>query len=74
LFGDTITDAVVALTRGPNESYMDFIRRAKQNPIARRVKLADIEHNCDLSRLRKITEEDLKRVEKYKKAKTILEK
>ena len=38
------------------------------NPIARKVKLADLEHNSDLSRLPEVTERDLKRVEKYKRA------
>ncbi|KYF34968.1 Guanosine-3',5'-bis(Diphosphate) 3'- pyrophosphohydrolase [Streptococcus mitis] len=40
----------------------------KSNPIARCVKLADLKHNSDLSRLATITEKDLERFEKYKKA------
>jgi (p)ppGpp synthase/HD superfamily hydrolase len=72
LFGDTITDAVAAITRRLGESYMDFIARVKKNPIARIVKIADIEHNSDLSRLKMVTQKDLERFEKYKKALTIL--
>ena len=67
-FGDTVLSAVQALTRGENETYEEFIVRCGKNPLARRVKLADLEHNMDLSRLPEITEEDLKRVEKYKRA------
>lgn len=71
-FPNYIVDAVVTLSRKSNESYMDYIRRVKRNNIAKVVKLADLEHNSDLSRIDKITEEDLKRVKKYNKAKNIL--
>lgn len=71
-FPNYIVDAVVALSRRSNESYMDYIRRVKRNNIAKAVKLADLEHNSDLSRIDKITEDDLKRVKKYNKAKNIL--
>ena len=40
--------AVEALTRRPGEDYMDFVRRAAADPIAKRVKLADVEDNLDL--------------------------
>ncbi|MBC7149026.1 MAG: HD domain-containing protein [Rhizobium sp.] len=45
LFGDDVWAAVTALTRDEGESYEDFIVRAKANPIARRVKIADINDN-----------------------------
>lgn len=73
-FPNYIVDAVVTLSRKSNESYMDYIRRVKRNNIAKVVKLADLEHNSDLSRIDKITEDDLKRVKKYNKAKNILNK
>ena len=50
-FGDVVADAVVALTRPPDlpgverETYMNFVRRSKKNPIARVVKMADINDN-----------------------------
>ena len=44
-FSDEIVDAVVALTKKPGEDYLSFILRSKSNPIARRVKIADINHN-----------------------------
>ncbi|MBR5422817.1 MAG: bifunctional (p)ppGpp synthetase/guanosine-3',5'-bis(diphosphate) 3'-pyrophosphohydrolase [Clostridia bacterium] len=68
LFGDEITDAVCAVSRNENESYEEFIVRAGQNELARAVKLADLKHNMDVSRLPEITERDLQRLEKYKKA------
>lgn len=45
LFGASIHDAVHALTRQDGESYEDLILRAKANPIARRVKIADVKDN-----------------------------
>lgn len=67
-FGDVITDAVVALTRRPGEKYFDFVRRAGENKIARAVKIADLTHNMDISRIPNPTERDYQRVEKYKEA------
>lgn len=72
LFGDVISTAVDAITKRKNEHYDDYLLRVKSNPIARRVKLADLSHNMDLSRLNKITEKDLLRLEKYKHAKAFL--
>lgn len=72
LFGDVISTAVDAITKRKNEPYENYLARVKSNPIARRVKLADLSHNMDLSRLAKITEKDLMRLEKYKHAKAFL--
>lgn len=73
LFGKAIKDAVVALSRNPDELYEDFIRRAAANPLAKEVKKADLRHNMDLTRLNQVTEKDIARVEKYKKALAYLE-
>ena len=53
---------------------MDYIQRLKHNPTAKAVKLADLKDNMDMSRIKNPTEMDFKRLEKYKKAKAILEK
>ncbi len=72
LFGDVIGDAVVALTRKPGEDYFTYIDRISRNTIARTVKLSDLRHNMDLSRLQEVTQKDLDRVKKYQKAMEIL--
>ena len=72
MFGDEIADAVAAMTHDKSVPYMDYVRNIKKNPIARKVKMADLSHNMDLSRLANVTDEDLARVEKYKKAYEIL--
>ena len=77
-FSREIVDAVVALTRRrepePGESYADFIERAARNPLARRVKLADLEDNMDVTRLDQVTEKDRERLDRYiRSRKRILE-
>lgn len=71
-FGDVITDADVALTRRPGEKYFDFVRRAGENKIARVVKIADLTHNMDITRIPNPTDKDFRRVEKYKTALSLL--
>jgi len=65
-FSDTVVNAVLTLTHRPDESYDDYIKRVKQNPLAKAVKLNDLRHNSDLSRLKTVNEQDIRRAEKYK--------
>ena len=67
-----VVEAVEAMTHREGEPYFDYIARVKQNPLARQVKLADLANNSDLSRLPEVTDKDLQRLEKYKKAREIL--
>lgn len=67
-----VIEALKLLTHDKSEPYMDYVRKIKSNPIAREVKLADLKHNSDLSRIDTVTEKDIKRVEKYKEAINIL--
>ena len=64
-FPRNIVDAVLSVTRNEDESYDDFIKRCRLNPIGRQVKLHDLEDNMDISRLRQVTEKDLARFNKY---------
>lgn len=73
LFGKEIADAVDALTRKDGETYEAFIERVCRNSLARVVKLADLEHNMNLSRIPNPGESDLRRIEKYKKAHAFIE-
>ncbi len=68
-FSDEILSAIECVTKKDGEDYDAFIERIAQNPLAIKVKLADLEDNMDLTRLSKVTEKDLERVEKYKLAK-----
>lgn len=67
-FSDKVINAVMFLTKDKKEKYEDYLKRVKNNELARAVKLSDLTNNMDLSRLKEITEVDKKRLEKYKKA------
>lgn len=72
-FNKEVLTAIALLTHDKAVSYEEYVLKLKSNPIARKVKLADLRHNSDLTRLRKVTKKDLKRNEKYKRAIQILE-
>lgn len=56
--------------------YMDYVQKIKDsgNPIAKAVKLADLRHNSDLTRLSEVDGKTLDRIEKYKAAIELLDK
>ena len=69
-FSDKVVEALRLLTHDPTVDYMDYIRAIKPNPVARKVKLADLRHNMDRSRYvaRNFTDEERKRAEVYSDA------
>ncbi len=67
-FPCAVPDALKLLTHNDDTPYMEYVAKIKDNPIAKAVKLADLEHNSDLSRLDTIDENALKRKEKYSQA------
>ena len=73
-FPDEIVNAVALMTHSENEDYPDYINRIKTNTLARKVKLADLRHNTDLTRMPDASEEQLAHYrKKYQKAFEILE-
>jgi (p)ppGpp synthase/HD superfamily hydrolase len=71
-FSSVVIEAVKALTREKDEPYLEYIRRVKQNQLARIVKLADIKENLNANRLTNLSEKDCQRLERYLKAREIL--
>ncbi|OAJ75063.1 guanosine-3',5'-bis(diphosphate) 3'-pyrophosphohydrolase [Brevibacillus sp. SKDU10] len=67
-FPKEVVEAVMILTKNPKEEYDSYITRVKQNQLARAVKIADIKDNLDVTRIAEPTEDDLARIEKYKRA------
>lgn len=63
-----VIDNIKLLTKGKEEGYMEYLERLKSSEIAVKVKIADLKHNSDVSRLLEITEKDKKRLEKYTEA------
>ena len=73
-FSKSITDAIALMTHANDVEYMDYVCEIKNNPIAKVVKLADLKHHADLTRLDVVDEKALRRREKYLKAIELLEK
>ncbi len=71
-FSDEILQALDCVTKREGEAYEDFVQRSASNPLARRVKLADLEDNMDLRRLPEVTDKDHARMVKYLKAWKVL--
>ena len=67
-YPEVVVRTVECLTRRASETYEQFITRVKQDPLARRVKIADLEDNLDLGRMSRPSERDLERAEKYRRA------
>lgn len=67
-FPNSVIEALALMTHDPEVPYMEYVKGISVNPLATKVKLADLQHNGDLSRLDNVTEKEIKRVEKYRKA------
>jgi len=73
--GETeILEALESVTKKEEETYEEFIDRVALNSIGKRVKLADLQDNMDLSRITNPTTKDFERLKKYEKAKARLTK
>lgn len=71
-FGTRIAKAISLLTHDEAVPYMEYVRKLKEDPIARKVKEKDLLHNSDETRLENVTEKDKKRIEKYHEALKLL--
>ena len=73
-FDDSVLAAINLMTHEDGAPYMDYVEQFKTNPIAKTVKLADLRHNSDMTRLEVVTIRDQERAEKYLAAIKLLEK
>ena len=64
-FGETILAALKAITHIKSMPYMEYLAIVKTNKIATRVKIADMIHNSDISRIHNPTEKDKERCQLY---------
>ena len=75
IFPQPVIDAVALMTHPRGEPYLEYVARLKENPIAKAVKLADIAHNRDQSRVPDMSEEHRAYFqEKYRAAYELLTK
>ncbi len=72
-FTPKIVDSIKLLTKDKNVPYEEYLKNIRSDSVARAVKIADLKHNMDLSRIPNPTEKDYARLEKYKKALAFLE-
>ena len=72
-FGEEVMEALSYMTHDPAVPYMEYVAKIRENDIARRVKLADLRHNSDITRLDAVDRKALDRVAKYAQAIRLLE-
>lgn len=72
-FPNNVIDALALMTHDLRVPYMEYVKAISANSLATKVKLADLRHNSDLSRLDSVDEKALSRVKKYAAAIELLE-
>lgn len=73
-FSDEVVEAIDCLSKRQGEAYDSFILRVSKNNLARKIKIEDIKDNLNLSRLKTISDKDLRRAAKYHRALALLAK
>ena len=68
-FSETVIEALKTVTKySEEEDYDDFIQRSLKNDIGRKVKIADLRENLDVTRIGELYPKDIERINKYKRA------
>lgn len=63
-----IIDVLKLLTHDKSTPYQDYIKKINENSLAKKVKIADLTHNSDVTRLNNVDDAVLERIKKYKRA------
>lgn len=71
---EDICDSVQLLSKKGKPRYDVYIENIKKDTLACLVKIADMTHNSDLTRLKEVTEDNLKKIEDYKLGIMVLSK
>lgn len=71
-FSNRVVNALECLTHNEGESYDSYIHRVSCNTDAVKVKLQDLRHNSDITRIKGVRKKDIERIEKYHKAYQLL--
>ena len=72
-FSETIIEALKTVTKhSEDEDYDEFIQRSLKNEIGRKVKIADLRENLDVTRIGELADKDIERINKYKRALKVL--
>lgn len=73
-FPPEVVEGVRLMTHDPEVDYLDYVRAIRGNPLATKVKLADLAHNSDETRFagRAVAPGELERRRKYAAAQEVL--
>ncbi len=66
-FGEDIISVLRLLTHDKSVAYSEYIDNIAADPVARAIKLADLRHNSDITRIATPTEHDIERAERYRR-------
>ena len=61
----SVAQTVKTLTHDKGEDYMEYIKRVSRDSIAKEIKLADLRHNSDITRMKGLGQKDFDRLQKY---------
>ena len=61
----SVVQTVKTLTHDKGEYYMEYIKRVSRDSIAKEIKLADLRHNSDITRMKGLGQKDFDRLQKY---------
>lgn len=67
-----VIEVLTLLTHDQAVPYMDYVRQIATDSVATQVKIADLKHNSDMTRLDTVDERALARAEKYAQALKLL--
>ena len=67
IFSNEIVDTVITLTHRKDESYFEYIQRVSKSNLAKKIKVADLIHNLDITRIKELTKSDYERQKSIRK-------
>lgn len=73
-FPQEVVDVLKLLTHDDAVPYLDYVKKISTNSVAKQVKIADLKHNSDNTRLYVVDDKALERCKKYQQALDILSK
>lgn len=73
-FSQNVIYALILLTHKKETPYDEYIKAIATDPLATKVKLADLKDNSDITRLKGLTKKDFDRMEKYHRSYVYLSK
>ena len=67
-FDEEVLAVLALMTHDDTVPYLEYVAKLRDNELARKVKLADLRHNSDLTRLDAVDDKARARAEKYRAA------